>query len=381
MDALGTALFAAVVAARLLVPFAILRYPLPGIVAALAIDHMDQSLLMAAGVDMVHFNYQEYDKALDVYYLVFAMFAAMRNWRPKLIIAIAAALLYYRLVGVALFEVTGWRPLLLIFPNTFEYFFLYIALVETRRPLESLDRAHLLTATAVIWLFVKLPQELWLHVLQLSSTDEVKIHLFGASLHENWWQAFTNRPLAAVIPLAVAAALAVTGAWVLRGSHPGNRHLFQREQIPEVAGFWVRRWRPWHYQLIERYTLLLLISIIFAHGFETGVPTVNLIFAIAGIVVPNALLVSAFTIARLSPHLPMRFALHLAVNTGIALALWLLPFALPAVPPAFLLMLTLMITLYESFRAPRPSLSILMRKLLQPDPHRLTGPREQTSTA
>ena len=37
-----------------------------------------------------------------------------------------------------------------------------------RRPIELLSRAHLITATVVIWVVVKLPQELWLHVLQLS---------------------------------------------------------------------------------------------------------------------------------------------------------------------------------------------------------------------
>lgn len=368
MDTLGIAVIVAVVAARFLVPFAILRYPLPGILAAFAIDHVDQSILLAAGVDMAHFNYQEYDKALDIHYLVFAMFAAMRNWRPTLIIALAAALLYFRLAGVALFEMTGWRPLLMIFPNTFEYFFIYIALVETRRPIELLSRAHLITATVVIWVFVKLPQELWLHILQLSSTDEVKIHLFGVSLQESWWQALANRPLAAAFPLALLSALILAAVWIGQGKHPGHAQLFRREQLPEVSAFWARNSRPWHYQLIERYLLILLASVIFAHGFDAGVPTENLIIAIASIVVPNALLVSAFAIGRSTPRLPLRFALHLALNCAILAGFWLQPVTLPAMPAAFLVMLTLMITLFEAFRAPRPQLSELLREIGGPEP-------------
>lgn len=371
MDALGTALFVAVVAARFLVPFAILRYPLPGILASLAIDHVDQSILITAGVDMAQFSYQEYDKALDIHYLVFAMFAAMRNWRPTPIIALAAALLYYRLVGVALFEMTGWRPLLVIFPNVFEYFFIYIAVVETRRPIELLSRTHLIAATVVIWLFVKLPQELWLHILQLNSTDEVKIHLFGVSLQDSWLQAIANRPLAVILPLGVLVALGLAFAWLRQGTHPGHARLFRRAQIPEAAAFWARNSRPWHYQLIERYFLILLVSIIFAHGFNAGVPTSNLIVAIASIVVPNALLVSALAIGRSTPRVPLRFVLHLVLNCGILVGFWLLPLTFPAVPPAFLVMLTLMITLFESYRAPRPPFTELLHEIGGPEsePH------------
>lgn len=377
MDALGTAVFVAVVAARFLVPFAILRYPLPGIMVALAIDHVDRSILLAAGVDMDVFNYQEYDKALDIHYLVFAMFAAMRNWRPSLVIALAAALFYYRLVGVALFEMTGWRPLLFIFPNVFEYFFIYIAVVETRRPIELLSRAHLLTATIIIWVAIKLPQELWLHVLRLNSTDELKIHLFGVSVHESWWQAVANRPLALLLPLLVGVGLAFAIAWVMQGRHPGHGALFRREPLPEVARFRVSNQRPWHYQLLERYILILLVSIIFAHGFNAGLSTGSLIIAIASIVIANALLVSALAIGHATPGTPARFTLHLVLNTGILVGLLVLPIRFPAMPAFFLLMLTLMITLFESFRAPRPPLTELLQEIVGPEP----GPRAETRTA
>ena len=41
-------------------------------------------------------------------------------------------LFYWRLVGVALFELTQMRALLIIFPNTFEYFFIFYEVFRLR---------------------------------------------------------------------------------------------------------------------------------------------------------------------------------------------------------------------------------------------------------
>ena len=47
----------------------------------------------------------------------------MRNWTNLDAFGISRFLYYYRLVGVVAFELTQIRALLLVFPNTFEYFF------------------------------------------------------------------------------------------------------------------------------------------------------------------------------------------------------------------------------------------------------------------
>ena len=120
-------IFGAVVVLRLLVPLGILRFPLPAILAALVIDAADQTIFQQfTNIDLEEFNYQGYDKALDIYYLTIAYIATFRNWRSGSAIVVAAALWYYRLIGVTLFELTEWRPLLILFPNTFEYFFIFI---------------------------------------------------------------------------------------------------------------------------------------------------------------------------------------------------------------------------------------------------------------
>ncbi|MEM9714158.1 MAG: hypothetical protein AAGA17_18195, partial [Actinomycetota bacterium] len=121
--------FVTVCLLRLGVPLLILRFPLPAIVFALVLDAADQTIFQTlTDIDLT--NYQSYDKALDVYYLAIAYIATFRNWRNGTAILIAAALWYYRLVGVTLFELTGWRPLLLIFPNTFEYYFIALAVIR-----------------------------------------------------------------------------------------------------------------------------------------------------------------------------------------------------------------------------------------------------------
>ena len=62
-------------------------------------------------------GYQGYDKAMDVYYLAIAYTSTLRNWTSSPAFAVSRFLYFYRLVGVTAFELSGWRPLLLIFPT------------------------------------------------------------------------------------------------------------------------------------------------------------------------------------------------------------------------------------------------------------------------
>ena len=69
---------------------------------------------------------------MDVYYLAIAYLSTLRNWTSRPAFRVARFLYFYRLVGVVAFELTQWRPLLLIFPNTFEYFFIAYEVVRLR---------------------------------------------------------------------------------------------------------------------------------------------------------------------------------------------------------------------------------------------------------
>ena len=61
---------------------------------------------------------------MDVFYLAVAYLATMRNWQALPAYRVGQFLYFYRLVGVVAFELTQTRALLLVFPNTFEYFFI-----------------------------------------------------------------------------------------------------------------------------------------------------------------------------------------------------------------------------------------------------------------
>jgi hypothetical protein len=120
---------------------------------------------------------------MDVYYLAIAYLSTMRNWTSQPAVRVARFLYFYRLIGVVAFELTQWRPLLLIFPNTFEYFFIaYEAYRLFWNPARVSMRSWVITAAA-IWVFIKLPQEWWIHIAQLDVTDTMaEVPWFGPAI-------------------------------------------------------------------------------------------------------------------------------------------------------------------------------------------------------
>jgi hypothetical protein len=155
-----------VILVRLLVPLAIPRYPLPGILVALVADAVDYTVIRDwTGLPME--GYQGFDKALDIYYLTIAYIATLRNWTNLFAFQVSRFLFYWRLVGVVLFEATQLRPLLFIFTNAFEYFFIFYEVVRLRWDPKRMSKGLVIGAVAVIWIFIKLPQEYILHIGQL----------------------------------------------------------------------------------------------------------------------------------------------------------------------------------------------------------------------
>ncbi len=130
-DSSDLIIFFIVVALRFIVPLFIPRFPLPAILLALVIDAADQTIFQQF-TNLNLDGYQNYDKALDIFYLTVAFLAVYRNWTNSTAIVVARFLWYYRLLGVWLFEVFQERWLLMIFPNTFEYFFIAYELLRTQ---------------------------------------------------------------------------------------------------------------------------------------------------------------------------------------------------------------------------------------------------------
>ena len=168
--------FVTVVALRLLVPLAIPKFPLPAILAALVLDAADQTIFQAVHATSILDEYQGYDKALDVYYLTIAYTATLRNWLDPFAEGVARFLFYYRLAGTLTFELTGARWVLLVFPNTFEYFFIAYEAVRLLWNPAKMPHRLVLGLAAFVWVFIKLPQEWWLHIAELDVTEQQGMH-------------------------------------------------------------------------------------------------------------------------------------------------------------------------------------------------------------
>jgi hypothetical protein len=281
--------FVAVVAGRFLLPLLIPFFPLPAIIACLVLDAADQTIFQAFGYDPP--GYQNYDKAMDIFYLSLAYLAAMRNWDNLGAFAVARFLFYYRLLGAFLFEMTHERWLLLVFPNTFEYFFIAYELWRTRwrtRPVS--ERAWILTA-GFIWVVVKLPQEYWLHVAELDVTD---------TLEDYWWA----WPLLIGLLLLLAAIL-----WYgvrPRLPEPDHSLRVRADPVPvavdtgaklaalHLAGGWVLSWMT-----VEKVVLVGLVSVIYGQ-FLPGVTasTASLFVSIGVLVAINAAITLLFSRRR-----------------------------------------------------------------------------------
>jgi hypothetical protein len=82
---------------------------------------------------------------------------------------------------VVLFEITGVRWLLLVFPNMFENWWLYCVAVERFAP--SLSPRSLRSAAIpfVLLLLPKLGQEYLLHYLEAKPWDWIKRNILGTS--------------------------------------------------------------------------------------------------------------------------------------------------------------------------------------------------------
>ena len=217
---MDNAVIAAVILARLLVPLLIFKYPLPAILACLAIDAVDQTVFQAVAPDADLSGYQSYDKALDIYYLTLAYISTLRNWTNRFAVSVVRFLLYYRLIGVVLFEFSGERWFLFLFPNTFEYVFIFYEAVRVRWDPTRMSKRLLLGATAFIWIVIKLPQEWWIHIAQLDVTDIVQEGIFGVPAGTSWADTFAARPWVLVVAALIVVALVVLAWWLLANVLP-----------------------------------------------------------------------------------------------------------------------------------------------------------------
>jgi hypothetical protein len=356
--------FWTVVAARVLVPLGVFRFPLPAMLAALVIDGLDQTIFQTF-TSLPLENYQSYDKALDVYYLSLAYLSMMRNWVSRDGFDVGRFLYYYRLVGVVLFEQTQIRALLLVFPNTFEYFFDAYEGIRTRWDPRRLGMKLLVGIAAFIWIVIKLPQEWWIHVAQLDATDLIKTGIFGVDASASWIDAIGARPWVLVVVVAAVVALILVARWVIIHRLPPADHPFTLDadvHQPMVEGDAIDRERRnivehvISLELLEKVVLVGLVTFIFSRMLPGADPLAIAIMVGVAIVVVADTLISRLLILRGDrPHGAVeQFVVTLAVNVAIVLVG---SFAIETLRGAqlenaivFVLLVSVIVTGYDRYR-------------------------------
>ncbi len=340
------AVFITVVLLRFAIPLFIPRFPLPAVFAALVLDAADQTIFQLF-TDSPLKGYQSYDKALDIYYLAIAYVATMRNWRDPVAFEVARFLYLYRLVGVTLFELTHYRWLLLVFPNTFEYFFIAYEAVRTRWNPRRLTATAIVGMAAFIWVFIKLPQEWWIHIAKLDFTE------FMAARPQLWYVLFG----------LVAAALGTLywqRARIPQADWSFTVDVDRHREAPDGPAAGPTRF--WSAVLVEKSVFLALVSVIFAQILPSlGVGNLGLAVGVVLLVVLNAAISRALQRrGRSWASTVGQFTAMLVINLALVLADVVLgPQRLSEVPVTdtlfLVVLLSLLIALFDRYRDTRPS--------------------------
>jgi hypothetical protein len=170
--------FLVIIAIRLAVPLLIFRWPLFGGLASMLADALDVVLIEVIGLGGFGSHYHTADKLLDTYYLSIEWIVALR-WDSPFARWPALVLLPYRIIGVILFEITGRRVMLFVFPNLFENWWLYCVIVARFAP-SIYPRTWRSTAVPLVLLLIpKMAQEYLLHYREAQPWDWIKRNVMG----------------------------------------------------------------------------------------------------------------------------------------------------------------------------------------------------------
>ncbi len=353
-----------VVGARLLLPLAIPYFPLIGIIACLILDAFDQVIFRQfEAIDLS--GYQGYDKALDIYYLAIAFTATMRNWTSRPAFRTSQFLWFYRLVGVVVFELTQVRVLLLIFANTFEYFFIFIETVRLRWKQSHIGWWTAIVAAGMIWVFIKLPQEYWIHIGQWDTTTVITTILTTPTLL-----------IGAIVAIAV---IVFAFYWGIKHKAPSTdrRFTLRADPLPpECQGAELYRTarvaeRVFDRALAEKAVFLGLISVIFAQILP-GVALSNfgvLIFVVVFVAINALVSQSIARRGRTWSSVAVELVGMAVVNLVIVLAMQFFDRVVGIIDnpaPAFttlffVFLVTVMTVLFDRFRTVQTARDVLER--------------------
>lgn len=153
---------------RLVVPFSILKFPLAGIFLSIAADAADVMTFEKTGYGYFRPDfYHRIDKFFDIYYLFFA-YLITRSWSDILARRSAAVLFSWRAAGIIAFELTGFRPLLVLAPSIFENFYIFMAAARKLRPAFALSAKSLV----IVLLITGIPKVLQEYLMHFRFIDQ-----------------------------------------------------------------------------------------------------------------------------------------------------------------------------------------------------------------
>jgi hypothetical protein len=245
----------------------------------------------------------------------------------------------------------------MVFPNTFEYFFIAYCVIQTRWNPRRMTNRAVIGLAAFIWIFIKLPQEWWIHVAQNDFTDFMKETVFGVDPDSSWSDAFSNRPGVLLAIVLVIVGIAVVG-WRLRRRLPTKDWRFGLDT--NRTDVIVRRTETVPTSMtaavLEKVALIGLVGAIFANVLEVETTALRIVGATVLVVLANAGL--SIWLARRGVRwasLALEFVVLGAMNTVLLSAYaslvgdgdgevdrWLALF--------FGLLLTILIVLYDLYR-------------------------------
>ena len=166
-----------ILGARFIGSLPVLRWAFAGALIAILVNFSDLFMMNLIDLGGVR-DYQSFDKLADIFYISSFMLVALR-W-PSMQRNVALVLFVFRIAGIGVFELIGWRGVLLFFPNVFDFWFVLVAGLMRFKPSYQMSSRRL-----VFWivaLFVlKVIQEYILHwgrwLDDYRATDVVM----------NWW--------------------------------------------------------------------------------------------------------------------------------------------------------------------------------------------------
>ena len=149
---------------RLIMPVLILRWPLGGFIASVLADTLDV-VIVAAIRSGTFEDYTSTDKLLDTYMLAFAALVSWR-WQNRIARTTSIVLFGYRVIGVAILQLTESRWVLFVFPNVFDFFYVYHLVTTRWFPALEIKEYRMLVYVLLVLSGAKLGQEFILHVVE-----------------------------------------------------------------------------------------------------------------------------------------------------------------------------------------------------------------------